>query len=137
MNKSLEFVEKKLNLQMLFKGNPDTSFEYEVRGDQPFSFKVELEQAESGFENFSFHHERGERPKSLIDCVDDFLDFKRASLAVFIKELLLGEAPLFDREIIKKNQVLKILISDIVIRRKDQDYEEFWFYQVQPPQLIK
>ena len=84
MNKSLEFVTKRFkelgknwdykdedvsiySLRTLFKGEPDTSFEYEVREDQPFGFRVELEQAETGFEDFVFHNEHWECPKLLID----------------------------------------------------------------------
>ena len=151
MNKSLEFVKKRLkemgmnwdyedegifvySLQTLFEGNPDTSFEYEVREDQPFGFRVELEQAEAGFEDFVFHNEHWECPKLLIDNAGGLPTFERLSLAMFVKELLLGQNSLFDKTVIRESQILKILISDIIVCKKGQDYDEYWFYRVQLPE---
>lgn len=151
MNKSLEFVKKRLeemgmnwdykdegifvySLQTLFEGNPDTSFEYEVREDQPFGFRVELEQAETGFEDFVFHNEHWECPKLLIDNAGGLPTFERLSLAMFVKGLLLGQNSLFDKTVIRESQILKILISDIIVCKKGQDYDEYWFYRVQLPE---
>lgn len=151
MNKSLEFVKKRLkemgmnwdykdegifvySLQTLFEGNPDTSFEYEVREDQPFGFRVELEHAETGFEDFVFHNEHRECPKLLIDNAGGLPTFERLSLAMFVKELLLGQNSLFDKTVIRESQILKILISDIIVCKKGQDYDEYWFYRVQLPE---
>ena len=151
MDKSLEFIKKRFKelgknwdykdeevliypLQTLFNGVPDTSFEYEVREDQPFGFRVELEQAETGFEDFVFHNEHWECPKLLIDNAGGLPTFERLSLAMFIKELLLGQNPPFDKKVIKESQILKILIGDIVVCKKGQDYDEFWLYRVQSPE---
>lgn len=154
MDKSLEFIKKRFkelgknwdykdedifvySLQTLFEGKSDTSFEYEVREDQPFGFRVELEQAETGFEDFVFHNEHWECPKLLIDNAGGLPNFECFSLAMSIKELLLGQNSLCDKTVIRESQILKILISDIIVCKKDQDYDEFWLYQVQPPQLVK
>lgn len=70
----------------------------------------------------------------MIDNAGGLPTFERLSLAMFVKELLLGQNSLFDKTVIRESQILKILISDIIVCKKGQDYDEYWFYRVQLPE---